>query len=63
LTKTKATAKVFGEKTESFKKAMEKTRKWSKQYKTANEIPDDQIPESYDYRSLDGYNFLGPIRD
>lgn len=34
-----------------------------KTYKTADEIPDSEIPESYNYANIEGYNFLGPIRD
>jgi cathepsin C len=42
---------------------LEKTQKWAKEYKTANDIPDSSIPEQYNYADIDGYNFLGPIRD
>jgi len=34
-TKTKTKAKVFAEKTDAFKKALQKVQKWSKEYKNA----------------------------
>jgi hypothetical protein len=32
-------------------------------YKTAEAIPDSEIPESYNFASIDGFDFTGPIRD
>lgn len=61
--KTETKTKVFGEKTDNFKKALESTQKWAKQYKSASDIPDSALPEAYDYTNIGGYNFLGPIRD
>ena len=43
---------MFGEKTDNFKKALESTQKWAKEYKTANDIPDNLIPENYKYSDI-----------
>ena len=29
-----------------------------KKYKTAEEIPDSEIPDHYDYRNINGFNYL-----
>jgi hypothetical protein len=62
LAQTKS-KKVFGENTEDFKAALEKAQHWAKTYQSADEIPDSEIPESYNFADIDGYDFLGPIRD
>lgn len=55
--------KVFGENTDNFKKALTTAQKWIKKYKKADDIPDSEVPESYNFADIDGYNFLGPVRD
>jgi len=52
-----------GDNTPEFKKLLEKAQSWAKKYKTADDIPDSALPESYDFSNLDGYDFTGPIRD
>jgi hypothetical protein len=42
---------------------LEKAQSWSKKYKTADEIPDSEIPAEYDFTNIDGYDFSGPVRD
>lgn len=42
---------------------MSKAQEWQNNYKTAAEIPDEQIPVNYDFRDIDGYNFLTDVRD
>eukprot|EP00356_Strombidium_inclinatum_P003629 CAMPEP_0170485226 /NCGR_PEP_ID=MMETSP0208-20121228/4534_1 /TAXON_ID=197538 /ORGANISM="Strombidium inclinatum, Strain S3" /LENGTH=279 /DNA_ID=CAMNT_0010758809 /DNA_START=1218 /DNA_END=2053 /DNA_ORIENTATION=- len=32
-------------------------------YKNAEDIPDNMIPESYDFRNIDGFDFTNPLRD
>ena len=32
-------------------------------YKTASEIPESEIPQSYDLRNVNGVNFMGKVRD
>jgi C1A family cysteine protease len=34
-----------------------------KKYKTPSEIPDDEIPDNFDWRNVGGYDFLGSVRD
>lgn len=55
--------KKFGDNSEEFKAALEKVQSWGKQYNSAEEIPDSEIPLSYDFSNIDGYDFTGPIRD
>lgn len=33
------------------------------QYKLASEIPEDEIPSSFDLRNIGGVNFMGRVRD
>lgn len=53
----------YGEKTDEFFHSYTKAQKWAKKYKTPDEIPNELIPESYDFRNLDGYDYTGPLRD
>ena len=46
-----------------FDKALIFAQQWQKKYKTAEEIPDAEIPESHDFRSIEGYDFTNPHRD
>jgi hypothetical protein len=32
-------------------------------YKTAEEIPDSEIPKNFDLSNIDGYDFTGKVRD
>lgn len=53
----------FGDKSPEFKKALDKVQAYSKKYKTADEIPDGELPETLDYSNIDGFDFTGPVRD
>lgn len=54
----------FGAKDDKlFKQTIEKAQKWKKQYGSPKDIPDSEIPESYDFRNIEGYDFTGPVRD
>jgi C1A family cysteine protease len=54
----------FGTKDDKFfQKTIEKAQKWKKQYASPQDIPDSEIPEAYDFRNIDGYDFTGPVRD
>lgn len=55
--------KKFGEKTDEFKKALEKAQTWGKKYKSADDIPDSEIPDQHDFTNIDGYDFTNPVRD
>lgn len=48
---------------QSYQKALAAAQSWSQLYSTADEIPDDKLPESYDFRNLDGHDLTGPVRD
>ena len=60
--KTKVKTKNFAE-GEEFKGALDKAQSWSQKYSKSEDIPDKEIPDSYDFRNLDGYDFTGEIRD
>ena len=46
-----------------FHAALKKAQHWHQTYGSAAEIPDDLIPESYDYRNIEGFDFTNPLRD
>jgi cathepsin C len=55
---------MFGQKGGAdFKAALAKAQNWAKTYKSSDEIPDKLIPETYDYRNIDGFDFTNPLRD
>jgi hypothetical protein len=63
-TQTKSAKKHFGRADDpEFPKVLEKVQQWQKKYSTSDEIPDSEIPESYDFRSIQGYDFTNPHRD
>lgn len=45
-----------------FKKALEAAQKFQ-QYSAYTEIPDSELPEQFDWRDVEGYDFTGKIRD
>lgn len=47
----------------AFVAALEKAQSWARKYPTADEIPDNKIPDSYDFRDVDGFDFTNPLRD
>ena len=53
----------FGDGSDKFKAALHKAQSWGRRYKNAEEIPDSELPESYDFANIDGYDFTGQIRD
>jgi cathepsin C len=34
-----------------------------KKYKTSSEIPDDEIPDNFDWRNVGGYDFISSVLD
>ena len=42
---------------------MKEAQKWRKLYNSADDIPDNELPRSFDLRNINGYDFTGPIRD
>jgi len=47
----------------SYLEALSTAQSWSKLYNSAADIPDDKLPESYDFRNLNGHDLTGPVRD
>ncbi len=57
-------SKTFGtESGKAFQVALEKAQSWSKRFNSSSDIPDSLIPESYDLRNIDGFDFTNPLRD
>jgi len=48
---------------DKFKAALTKAQKWQKQYSNYLEIQDADLPDSYDFRNIDGYDFTSKFRD
>jgi hypothetical protein len=46
-----------------FQKALGKAQSMMKKYGTASEIPDSELPESLDFRDVDGYDFTSYYRN
>ena len=55
--------KKWGEQTDSFRKAVQHAQSWRKEYKKPEDIPETLIPEKYDFRNIQDYDFTGPLRD
>jgi len=56
--------KAFGpESGEPFDAAVAKAQAWYTKYASADEIMDSEIPETYDLRDIDGFDFTNPLRD
>ena len=47
---------------ESYEKSLKEFRKYDK-YKHAKDIPNEEIPESYDLRNISGVDYSGKVRD
>lgn len=62
LAQTKSESKTFGD-GEDFKKAHEEALKFQQQYASADQIPDDQLPQNFDWRSVGGYDFTNEHRN
>lgn len=64
LGKEKAKPKTFGlAQDEGFKTALGKAQHYQKKYKTAEKIPDSELPVSIDFRNIDGYDFTNQVRN
>ena len=46
-----------------FEASLTKAQKYMKQYNGPDEIPDAEMPETLDYRDIDGYDFTSYFRD
>ena len=52
----------FGE-GENWTKALESAQSYMKKYPKAEDIPDSQLPQQFDWRDVKGYDFTSKIRD
>ena len=53
----------FGEKTPEFKDTIQRAQYWMNNFKKPDDIPNKNVPDNYDFRNLNGYDFTGPLRD
>ena len=55
--------KDFNKKTPEFAQALEKAQKWFKTYSSSVLVQQDAIPDNWDWRNIDGYDFTGQLKD
>jgi hypothetical protein len=56
--------KPFGDLNDpNFVKSLESAQLFQKEYKDAQEIPDDRIPETLDLRDIQGFDYTSEFRD
>lgn len=48
---------------EAFKSALEEAQKFQKKYQSADQIPDEELPDNFDWRNVGGYDFTNKHRD
>jgi len=53
----------YGENTPEFEKSYIFAQSWAKKYKSPDEIPDEFVPDVYDFRNIKGYDYTGAVRD
>jgi hypothetical protein len=54
----------FGNKdNKEFMAALEKAQKYMKSFKNSQDIPDSELPDSLDFRNIDGFDFTSYFRD
>jgi C1A family cysteine protease len=53
----------FGEDKPAWHAAVSMTQEWSRKYKDIDDMPDSIIPQSFDLRNINGYDFTGNVRD
>ena len=54
---------MFGEDTEEFAESLSLAQSWYHKYTSLDEIPDSMIPNEWDFRNINGYDFTGVVRD
>jgi len=47
----------------NFPKLLRRLNHGPKKYATADQIPDSELPETYDFTNMEGFDFTGPVRD
>lgn len=55
--------KPFDNESKDFPEAIKKAQAFSLKYKNIEEIPDDVLPDTWDWRNIDGYDFTSDIYD
>ena len=55
--------KKFDKNDTAFKAALEKAHKWAKDHSAPDDIPDENMPESFDLSDIDGYDFTSEVTD
>ena len=53
----------FGGDGADFQAALAKAQRYMKTYAHSDEIPESELPETYDYRNIDGFDFTSYQRD
>jgi len=61
--KTEKAKKKFADGSAEFNKTLDKVQSWAKKYKAPEDIPESDLPEVWDLRDMNGYDFTGPVRD
>lgn len=46
-----------------FSEALQHAQSWAKKYAKSEDIPDEMLPETFDLRNINGFDFTGSIRD
>jgi len=46
-----------------FGKTLKEAQSWRNKYNSADQIPDEELPDNYDFRNIDGYDFTNEVRD
>ena len=59
MVKPKPKPPKFGDDSKEFKAALKKAQSYALKYKTAEDIPDSDVPESYNFANIDGFDFTG----
>jgi C1A family cysteine protease len=62
LKEDKAKPLRFGQ-GEDFDAALKKAQHFLNEYPSASEIADSELPESFDWRNVGGFDFTGEVRD
>lgn len=56
--------KKFGDMNDkNFVAALTKAQKYMKMFSSADQIPDSEVPDTLDFRNIDGYDFTSYFRD
>lgn len=48
--------------TTTFAEALSTAQAWAETYLVADNIPDEKLPEAYDFRNINGHDFTNPVR-